>query len=187
MSQPRPAGIRQIVLVGLMGSGKTTVGALIAARLGWPLRDSDVQLQDASGQTAREMRDAQGTDALHEAEALALFRALAQPGSGVICAAASTIEHAGVGKALAAPDVAVIWLTAPPEVLAARFANDPHRPIYGPDQTAVAAARAERRDPLYAALNPITIEVDGLAPAAVAELALDGLRRRYGELGPPRV
>lgn len=163
-----------------MGSGKTTVGALIAAHLGWPLLDSDVQLRDASGQTAREIRDALGTAALHDEEAQALFGALAQPGQGVICAAASTIEHAGVREALGLPDRAVIWLTAPPAVLAARFANDPHRPIYGPDQTAVAAARAERRDPLYAGLHPITIDVDGLAPTAVAGLALGGLRRRYG-------
>ena len=185
MSSPGPAGIRHIVMVGLMGSGKTTVGTLIAVRLGWALRDSDVELQAASGQTAREIRDAQGTEALHRAEAQALFRALAQSGPDVICAASSTIEQAEIREALAAPDVAAIWLTAPPEVLAERFTHDPHRPVYGDDQVAVAATRAQRRDPLYAAIDPITIEVNGLAPAAVAELALDGLRRRYGELGPP--
>lgn len=184
MTQPPPPGIRQIVMVGLMGAGKTTVGRLIAARLGWPLRDSDVQLQESSGMNAREVRAALGTAALHDAEAQALLRALAQTGPGVTCAAASTIEHAGAREALAASDVAVIWLTAPPEVLAGRFASDPHRPVYGADQVAVAEARAKRRDPLYAALDPITIDVEGLAPAAVAELALDGLRRRYRQLSP---
>ena len=168
-----------------MGAGKTTVGALIAARLGWPLRDSDVQLQDASGQTAREIRDAQGPEALHEAEAQALFRALAQPGPGVICAAASTIEDAGA-EALAAPGRGGDLADGVARSARRRFASDPHRPVYGADQTAVAAARAERRDPLYAALNPITIEVDGLAPAAVAELALDGLRRRLRGVEPAR-
>ena len=183
MSEPPPAGIRQVVLVGLMGAGKTTVGRLIAAGLGWPLRDSDVDLQESTGMTVRELRAARGTRVLHEAEAQTLLRALAEPSPGVVCAAASAIDNGAARTALAAPDIAVIWLTAPPAVLAERFANDPHRPVYGPDPLAVATARAARRNPRYAALDPITIDLEGRAPDELADLALAGLEARFGSFG----
>ena len=48
--------MQHIVLVGLMGSGKTTVGTLVAGRLGWPLRDSDADIAVREGRTVREIR-----------------------------------------------------------------------------------------------------------------------------------
>jgi shikimate kinase len=175
----------RIVIVGLMGSGKTTLGAALAERLGWPLIDSDAQLVASTGQTAREIHDAHGTAALHAAEADALLEALAAPGGRVICAAASVIENPGARAALSEPGLIVIWLRGSPKVLAARFADLPHRPIYGPDPEAVAREQARVRDPLFAALDPIVIDVDGRSPAKVVEAALDGVRGRLREEPSP--
>ena len=56
--------LRHVVLVGLMGSGKTTVGRLVARRLGWPLVDNDVELGRRIGMTAREFTAREGLDRL---------------------------------------------------------------------------------------------------------------------------
>lgn len=168
-----------------MGSGKTTLGAALARRLGWPLVDSDAQLLATTGQTARQIQAALGTAALHAAEAEALVEALAEPGERVICAAASVIENPGARAALAGPGPVVIWLRASPTVLAARFAGLPHRPIYGPDPEAVARSQARVRDPLFAALRPVVIDVDERSPAEIVEAALDGVRERLRTGGPP--
>jgi shikimate kinase len=174
----------RIVLVGLMGSGKSTVGTLLAKRLGWPMLDSDEQLRAATGLTAREFGEAHGTPALHDAEAAALLAALALPGPAVIGAAASVIENPAARAALRGPRVAVVWLRGSPAVLAARFGGQPHRPIYGPDAATVAREQAQVRDPLFASIEPIAIDVDRLSPAEIVEAALDAIRERLPELRP---
>jgi shikimate kinase len=173
--------IRHVVVTGLMGAGKTSVGTAIAARLGWPVRDSDATLLAATGRTAREIRAELGTDGLHRAEAQALLDALAADESDVICAAASVIEDPAARAGLARADVAVIWLRAAPATVARRFASDDeHRPIYGPDQLEVARALAARRDPLYATLARVTLDVDEAGVAAVTDSALAALARLGG-------
>ncbi|HLY14110.1 MAG TPA: shikimate kinase [Candidatus Limnocylindrales bacterium] len=177
---PQRAG--RIVLVGLMGSGKSTIGRRLARRLGWPMRDSDDQLRSLTGLTARAYGQAHGTPALHQAEAEALLAALAEPGPLVIGAAASVIENSAARAALRGPGVAVVWLRGSPAVLAARFGGGAHRPIYGPDPLAVAREQAQVREPLFASVDPITIDVDRHRPARIEEAALDGLRERLPEL-----
>ena len=78
MDQPGP--LRHIVLMGLMGTGKTTTGRVLAGRLDWPMRDSDEAIEAATGRSVRELRDEIGTDAMHDLEATALLRALEAPG-----------------------------------------------------------------------------------------------------------
>ncbi len=174
------AHVRHVVVVGLMGAGKTTLGTAVAAQLGWPLHDSDADLLVETGLTARQILDREGTAALHEAEAAMLFRALAQSGPNVICPAASVVDDAAARTALAGHAVVVIWLRASPAVLARRFTSGPHRPVYGPDPEEVARARAASRNPRFEALDPITIDVDDLAPDAVVAAALVALRVRLG-------
>jgi len=173
----------RVVLLGLMGSGKTTMGKALAARLGWPLVDSDVQLQRSTGLTARGFREAHGTTALHRAEAAALLEALGGPVPAIIGAAASTIEDPAARSAIGGPGIIPVWLRASPAVLAARFGRKTHRPIYGADPEAVAREQAQVRDPLFAALDPIVIEVDNRTPTESVEAALDAIRERLRRSG----
>jgi shikimate kinase len=130
---------RHIVLVGLMGAGKSTVGRVLAARLHRPVADSDRDLELASGLTAEEWRDQRGTRALHAREASILLEALSMRRPAVICAAASTIERARCREALRASAAIVVWLRARPDTLAARFEREIHRPRFGSDPAAVLA------------------------------------------------
>jgi shikimate kinase len=166
-----------VVLVGLMGSGKTSVGRRMAAQLGWPYRDSDKDIEAATGLTVRELRERDGVDAMHAREARTLLDALGQPDPSVISAAASTIEVPECRAAMRAPDVAVVWLRAAPEVLAKRFAaKDRHRPEFGSSPEAFLTEQAERRHPLFASLDPIVIDVDRIRPNEAARQALGALR-----------
>lgn len=70
---------RHVAILGLMGSGKSTVGVALADRLGWPLVDSDVVIEASTGQTVREWRERSGTASLHALEADQLRDALAAP------------------------------------------------------------------------------------------------------------
>jgi len=168
---------RHVVVVGLMGAGKSAVGRRLAARLGWPWHDSDRDIEGKAGLTVRELRDRDGVDAMHALEAQHLLDALAEPEPSVISAAASTVEVPECREALKAPDVAVVWLRATPEVLARRFVSaDRHRPEFGDSPGAFLADQTARRNPLFASLDPIVIDVDLIGPGEAASRALEALR-----------
>jgi shikimate kinase len=169
-------GIRHIVIVGLMGAGKSTVGQAVAERLGWAFRDSDTDIEEATGRTVRELGVEVGVPAMHELEARELLTALDDPNPEVIAAAASTIDVEACRRRLAEPDVLVIWLRADPATLAERFGSSTHRPSYGPDTTEFLAEQAARRYPHYMALDPAVIDVDRLGPREAIDAALAACR-----------
>jgi shikimate kinase len=172
-----PAIPRHIVVVGLMGAGKSEVGRRLAARLGRPLRDSDRDIESRTGLTVRQLRDRDGVDAMHALEAKHLIDTLATREPNVISAAASTVDVRECREALKAPDVVVVWLRASPDVLARRFASaDKHRPEFGDSPLAFLTEQAASRDPKFASLDPIVIDVDAIRPGAAAAQAMEALR-----------
>ena len=110
--------------VGLMGSGKTTVGRLVAAALGWPLRDSDADIAAREGRTVRELRDdaRDGGDA-RDRGARTCSTALDGRRPSVICAAASIIDDEACRAALSATRrCSSCGCTSRPRPAARRFA-----------------------------------------------------------------
>jgi shikimate kinase len=136
-----------IVLVGLMGSGKTTVGAALATALGVPLRDSDTDIERETGMTGRQHAARDGIDALHALEARHLLEALERPGASVISTAASIVDDAACRAALLDPRHLVVWLDASPAALATRLQPHDHRPAIGPDMAEVLERQAVQRTP----------------------------------------
>ena len=167
--------IEHVVVTGLMGAGKTTTGGRLAKRLGRAWRDSDVDIEASSGATVRELRESEGVDAMHRRESAQLLDALASPEPNVISAAASVVEDPDARAAMTKPGVAVLWLHARPEVLADRFASEPHRPSYGPDPERFLAEQAARREPLLAGIGAHLIDVDDLTPDEVVERIMETL------------
>jgi shikimate kinase len=175
-----------VVLVGLMGSGKSTVGAILSQRLGLLFRDGDALLEAATGRTAAALRDGQGVDALHRAEGQVLREALAWATPSVIAAAASAVDDPACRAALRSPDVAVAWLRADPEVLGRRFAagaggDESHRPAYGEKPRAFLAAQARRRAARVAACRPlVVVDTGALGPEEASRRIEAALRTAPG-------
>jgi shikimate kinase len=157
-------GVRHVVLVGLMGSGKTTIGRVLAERLALPFRDSDAGIEERTGRTARDLQAELGDDAMHAVEADELVASLARRGRSVIAAAASTIESKACREALARPEIAVIWLRGSPTLLARRFDSSRHRPSFGADVEAFLGEQARRRDRLFASISSLKVDIDGKSP-----------------------
>lgn len=157
---------RDVVLVGGMGVGKSTVGRRVAGLLGRPLRDSDVDLRTAWRLSGRDLADRDGVAELHRWEADHLLGALRSPEPVVVAAAASVVDDDRCMRALAAPFV--VWLRARPRTLVRRLAGDRERRRLGPDPASASSDLTDRRGSRYAAVADLVVDVDEPTPDAVA-------------------
>lgn len=168
-SSPRSSsGVRHIVLVGMMGAGKTTVGRALAARRGWDFVDSDAQVEARAGRTVAEIWASDGEPAFRSLESEALAGALASERPAVIAAAGGTVlDPANVS--LLRSHRPVVWLRADPATLAARLGNGGGRPLLATDPATTLKELAAERDPFYAAVADAIVDVDDLTAHEVVE------------------
>lgn len=154
-----------------MGSGKTSVGHLLAERLGRPFLDSDQHVEHLTGRTVREIFERDGEAAFRVLEAAALADALAAPRPAVIAAAGGVVLDPGNRRRLS--DAAtVVWLRADPAVLATRVRLGDHRPLLGDDPLTALARMDRERRALYDEVADHVVEVGRRRPAEVAEAVL---------------
>jgi shikimate kinase len=163
---PDPGAPEHVVLVGLMGSGKSTVGRHLAVLLGRPFVDNDEQVRAITGRSVAEVSLREGVTEMRRLESEALALALAWPVPAVITAAAGTILDEQARRWLREPYV--VWLRAEPATLAGRVAADPLRPLLGDQPEAVLRMLDQQRSALYAEVADLSVHVDRLAPADVA-------------------
>lgn len=159
-----------VVLVGLMGAGKTSVATRLAALLGRPVRDSDQDLEQRYGMTAEQQYHQHGAGVLHAREAAALRDALAAQPPPVVAAAASVVDDPGCRAALAGGYV--VWLDAPPGVLAARLRRiraEDHRPEYHPDLDTMLTGQYEQRADRFREVADLVVDVGDATPDEAAE------------------
>jgi shikimate kinase len=171
-----------VVLMGMMGSGKTSVGRLLSERTGWPYLDNDDMLQASAGHTARELAEL-GEDELRRAEVQALAQAMAARPPVIIAAAAGVVLDPSVGKLL--HDAFVVWLRASPGVLAERAAGAEHRPWLEADPESWLAEADAVRAPAYRALATIEVATDRLSAAETVDVIGEALAadERSGTIG----
>lgn len=158
----------QVVLVGMMGSGKTTVGRRLARRLHRPFVDSDEQVEARTGRTVADIFRTDGEAAFRPLEAEALAAALAADPPAVVAAAGGTVLDPDNRRAMAAAGT-VVWLRADPAVLAARVAaaGDDHRPLLDDDPAGTLRRLADERDVHYHEVADLVVDVDELDPDAI--------------------
>ena len=156
---------RILVLTGFMGSGKTTVGQLVAARLGWPFVDTDTWIERDAGQPIPAIFAQQGEAAFRRLERDACARA-AQLAQHVVATGGGALLDAETRAAFLA-DGLVVCLRADLETILERLGDGAQRPLFGGDRARLSALYAARA-PLYDAL-PHQVETAGRSPEAVAE------------------
>jgi shikimate kinase len=159
--------VDRLVLVGMMGAGKTTVGRMVAERLGWRYLDSDEQVMAATGRSVAELFAEHGEAAFRAEEARVLAEALSDP-EPVVVSAAGGVVLARQNRVLLARAGTVVWLRADPATLAGRVSPGDHRPLLGDDPSGALASLDAVRRPLYAEVAGVVIDVDELTADEVA-------------------
>lgn len=173
-----------MVLVGLMGSGKTTVGKRVAARLGRHFVDADEALEEIADRSIAQIFERDGEAGFRDLEADTFEELLEHHEPCVIASGGGLVLRAENRARLARPDVSVVYLEADPAFLASRIKPKPHRPLLNGDASPreVLARLHEERAHLYAEVADLTVSVqpyhdrsaspkDALA-AQVADLVL---------------
>jgi shikimate kinase len=143
-AQPRA---QVICLAGFMGSGKTTVGVLLARQLAWRFVDLDDRIEEAAGLRIPEIFERHGEPAFRQLEAdqlrAALGRAFELRESVVLALGGGTYAQAGAPEFLRSSGVPVVWLDSPVELLLARCMTMSGRPLFR-DETSFRALYAQR-------------------------------------------
>jgi shikimate kinase len=163
----------RLLLVGMMGVGKTTVGRLLADRLGWDYLDSDAQVTRTTGRSVPEIFSEDGEIAFRAEETKALTTAVSGADPMVVSVAGGAVLSEA-NRALLARSGIVVWLRARPETLTQRVGDGAGRPLLGDDPGGALAALYEVRRPLYDSVAAVTVDVDDLSPEAVADRVLSG-------------
>jgi shikimate kinase len=163
---------RHIVFCGTAGSGKTTVGALVARALGRDFIDIDRMVEREAGCSVATMFAREGEAAFRVRKRAAVERALEDPHPAVISLGGGALEDDATFSA--SRRHTLVWLKATVPTLAARLAGNGDRPLLAGDPLARLHALAAEREPRYRQAHVI---VDaGLAPKGVAASVLEALR-----------
>jgi shikimate kinase len=159
----------------MMGTGKTTVGRLLAKRTAWPLHDNDQLVLRLFDATPREILASAGEAKLRAAEGEALAMGLEAPGPCIVGAAGGTILDEANRRQLRDSGV-VVWLRATSATVEERATGAKHRPWLDTGGESWIRDAVAERNPLYASVADVTVDVDGRSAAKVAAEILDHLR-----------
>jgi shikimate kinase len=164
---------RHLVLVGLMGAGKTTVGRGCAARLGRAFVDTDELVGATTGRSVAEIFASDGEAAFRVLERSAIADACASPNPMVIACGGGAVLDPDNRRALREHAV-VVWLDAAPDVLAARTAGNEARPLLAGADHATALTRLARlRAGAYEAAAHVRVDTADLDVARAVDAVLD--------------
>lgn len=172
-----------VILVGLMGTGKSSVARVIAAELGVEAHDTDRMVEAASGRRVRDLF-VEGEETFRDIEARELRACLDSPVPCVVAAAGGVVirdsnrlalnEERRRGRAF------VAWLRADTDTLVSRTRRGVHRPLLDESPGATLREMEQDRTHLYESVSDVDIDTSGLTVEQVARLVVDAMRRRAG-------
>lgn len=169
-SSGAPSLERSIVLVGLMGAGKSCIGRRLAARLGLPFTDADSEIEAAAGCSIEDIFEHHGEAAFRDGERRVIQRLLAGPvqvvstGGGAFMDARTRAEIRARGLS--------VWLRADLDLLLKRTSRRNNRPLLKRgDPRAILAGLIRDRYPVYAEADVVVDSIDGPPEVTVGRVA----------------
>jgi shikimate kinase len=181
MASPLPRPDRPIVLVGLMGAGKSTVGRRLARRLGIPFVDADEEIERAADTDIAEIFERFGEPAFRDGERRVIARLLDGAPKVIATGGGAFMEERT--RALILDRCIAIWLEADIETLAARVARRDTRPLLrGRDPRTAIEELAARRNPIYAEAH-LKVSSDPVPHEQVVDRIVAALAERERSAG----
>ncbi|AAK24970.1 shikimate kinase [Caulobacter vibrioides] len=172
-----PLRAKTIVLVGLMGVGKSSVGRRLANVLGLPFRDADNEVEAAAGRSISEIFAELGEPAFRDGERRVIARLLDEP-PHVLATGGGAFVNAET-RALINEKAVSVWLKADVELLARRVSRKDNRPLVrGKDPVKVLTELAEARYPAYAEAQ-VHVETGDTPHMVAVEAILTALRQAH--------
>ncbi|MCG0278418.1 MAG: shikimate kinase [Thermanaeromonas sp.] len=161
-----------IVLVGFMASGKTTVGRLLATYLGWEFVDTDIEVEKVAGSSIPAIFSQKGEAYFRQVEKEVITRVVA--GSRKVIATGGGVVSDPENRERLWAGNKVVWLKVPLDIVWQRAAGDKSRPLLqGRTREQVEALLKERE--LYYAMAHLHVEVEGKGPSQIAREIMEGL------------
>jgi shikimate kinase len=171
---------KTVVLVGMMGAGKTSVGRRLAAVLGVPFRDADAEIEQAAGCTINEIFERFGEPAFRDGERKVIARLLAEP-AHVLATGGGAFMDPETRQRIKESGIS-IWLKAPLDLLLERVLRKDTRPLLrNTDSRAALERLLVERESTYAQAD-VTIESDEGPHEVVVKRVLAALEARRGAL-----
>jgi shikimate kinase len=164
-----------LVLVGMMGAGKTSVGRRIARRLGWRHVDADKRIERTTGRSIPDIFAADGEAGFRTIEHDVLDTLLRLPGRTVVSTGGGAVLSPA-NRALMRERGTVVWLRARPETLLTRVRTAAGRPLLSDDPAAALHRIAAERQSAYTDAAHVVIDVDGLSADQVADAVLAAVK-----------
>lgn len=176
--------MKHVLLIGFMGAGKSTVGRIVAQRLGRPYVDLDELIESREGRTIREIFDTDGEAEFRKMETRALGSlgerepSVIACGGGVVIADENRVVLSRLGT--------VVYLVVSAGEMTARVGSDPDRPLLRRGALSASQLLASRES-LYAAVADIRVDTVGRTAEQVADLVLEELEGRHSAGAPVRI
>lgn len=167
-----------LVLIGLRGTGKSTIAQLVAERLGWSWCDADCEIERRAGKSIKEIFDEEGEPAFRDWETQVVAD-LAQRDRTVLALGGGAVVR-GENRAALARQGKIVWLTASPETLWARIQADVTTAARRPNLSTsggineIIATLDARRD-IYRQCAHLEVNTEEKTPAQVADAILEQL------------
>jgi len=169
---------KSVILVGMMGAGKTSVGRRLAAMLGVPFKDADIEIEEAAGCTVSEIFERFGEPAFREGERKVIARLLGEAPHVLATGGGAFMDPET--RARIKESAISIWLKADIELLLERVGRKDTRPLLRTsDRHATLKALLEKREPVYAEAD-ITVISDAGPQEAVVRKVLAALEEYVG-------
>lgn len=176
MTDAAPAG--HVFLVGFMGAGKSTVGALLAQILGRPFVDLDMEIERKVGRPVAQVFAEDGEEAFRELESQALARLADSVPSVVACGGGIVLRD---GNRRRMKDLGVVvFLEVSAGVALARIGDVEGRPLLAQGGPSTASTLLQARTGIYHAVADVTVDTDACEPYELAEQIAEALASRAG-------